>query len=343
MATSNDDNGNKFEVVLTRRQKWEMKHKREASSSQQDSSEASHSTSTNPNHAPRHRPSSTTASDADTVYTHPSCMGQPGDALSMKIRWCAPRDGTAHDDRDSNTSTPSSVEPISHHDTDSLSVPQDDTQSDTAAPSNPSYHQSNPDHLTILSDALSASRKEGGNCTLDKMGTDALQEALEEIRRFRFLAYIGDYVAEVHRGLRAINKHLHNRRLGKLSNESELDKYDVWIKAGKPRPLPSRYISDIDTCISNPEFGHDVLSHEGAYLAFKLYTQRNAEFHSGLGSYEAKEHEDRRTEVINRDLERLPWVVPSEYASVQGHLWKVIDFSSRARSIYDSLGVAVPK
>ncbi|KAL2842803.1 hypothetical protein BJX68DRAFT_270436 [Aspergillus pseudodeflectus] len=286
----------------------------------------------------------TTTSDSGPTYTRLSRMSQPGDPLKKRLCWLHPEDGTALGNRNPNIPTPDSIEPNSHGDAEHLSVPTDDDGPDIPVPHVQSNPQSDADHMTIVSDALSASRREGQSCTLDETGTDALDKVLKELRWLCFLAYIGDYAQAVCHCLNAINKHLHGHHdLWKLYQDSELEKYDHWIKGGMRGEPPTGQISDVDRCIKHKSVGPNVLSHEAAYLAYRLYSHRNAEFHSGLGSYEAREDEQMRMGMIPRDRERLPLVVLPEYANCQVHLQRVIGFYASAPSIYAAFGLKPPK
>jgi hypothetical protein len=271
-------------------------------------------------------------------------MSQPGDPLKERLCWLNPENGTALGNRNPNIPTPDSAAPNSHGVAERLSVLTDDDGSDIPIPDVQSNLQSDADHLTIVSDALSASRREGQNCALDETGTDALDKVLKELRWLRFLANIGDYAQAVCHCLCAINEHLRGHHdLRVLYQDSQLEKYDRWIKGGMRGEPSAGVISAVDRCIKHKNVGPNVLSHEAAYLAFRLYSHRNVEFHSGLGTIKARKDKQTRMGMILRDRERLPLVVLPEYANCQVHVQRVIHFYASVPSIYADFGLEPPK
>ncbi|KAL3482610.1 hypothetical protein BJX62DRAFT_245729 [Aspergillus germanicus] len=243
----------------------------------QSSLPACNSKSKNSTSPPRRRPKRPENSlDPDPMYAHPSSMGQPGDpSPKIPLGWLNPRDGHALDAGNADILAPDSAEPTPQSDAGHLSLLRDAGQSAiSSAPVQP-IHRSDADHLAIQSDALSASRREETNCTLDEIGTEARRRSLEELRRLRFLAYIGDYAGQVCQSLHVINDCLHDRGLWTRYEESELETYEHWMKGGQQDEPPTDGILGMDRCIREvrQRSQRDILSHQDAHLAFKIYSQ----------------------------------------------------------------------
>ncbi|KAL3459550.1 hypothetical protein BJX64DRAFT_291054 [Aspergillus heterothallicus] len=143
----------------------------------------------------------------------------------------------------------------------------------------------NDDHLLVLRRVIQdTSRGMTNDMPMSQNELKAMRRTVEELKMYRFFAWIGDYPRNLCRCIRGVHEQRFSGRqgiLGPLYDPNWRKQYTSWI-GDDNFPSPGQTVTHITICVNDFERRVTKVSmdHVDVLAAFTLYNARNTAFHS---------------------------------------------------------------